>query len=308
MKQGSLIWSCAVLTSTALLGCVPGDTGGGGGLGSFSRGFAFLRDRDVYVADDSNVSNPLVLTMTGDNQNPSLSKDGRRVVFVRGGSELWVVNTTNGATPSRVLAADSSRMNLRTPVFSPDGSSIVFAYDRSGLSYLGRVNADGTGSVTNLSSSPWYTGPSFYPDGSAVLVANGSSPSRADQIVRVAMDGTTQTIQSLTGSEACSIANRVAVSPDSTRAAFDAQIVSGGYCIGPIRIFVISLFLGNPTRLTNYADPAIDGFPTWVGNSQVGYSSNFGGADQVYVLSAAASMTSGSLKVPTASQPYYGPN
>ena len=54
MKQRSLSWSCAVLTFT-LTGCVPGDTGGGGGLGGFTRGFAFVRDRDIYVADDSNV-------------------------------------------------------------------------------------------------------------------------------------------------------------------------------------------------------------------------------------------------------------
>jgi hypothetical protein len=92
--------------------------------------------------------------------------------------------------------------------------------------------------------------------------------------------------------------------------AFDAQTLSGGNCIGPIRTFVMDLFSRAVNRLTNYpADQsANDGFPTWVGNDQVGFSSNVGGADQVYVIPANADRSSGSLKVPTASQPYYGPN
>jgi len=307
MKQRALIWSCAVLTFTALTGC--SDNGGGSGLGSFSRGFAFVRDRDIYVADDSdtNVSHPLELTTSADNQNPSLSKDGRQAVFVRGGAELWVVNTTNGAVPSRLLAANSSRTNLRTPVFSPDGTTIVFAYDSGGVSSLATVTTNGTGQVCRLTSSNSYMSPSFYPDGTAVLAVKLSSQNY-DQLVRVPLNGAMpQPVATSLGSDACSIENRVAVSPDGTKATFDARTRSGGTCIGPVRIFVVNLSGGPPVRLTDYVDPATDGFPTWVGNSQVGYSSDFGGADEVYLLSTSAG-SSPRLKIPTASQPYYGPN
>ncbi len=313
MNQRLLVWNCAVSLSLAVAGCIPGDSGGGGGLGSFARGFAFVRERNIYVVDDSdvNASHPLALTTTGDCQNPSLSTNGRRLVFVRGpsdASELWAVNTTSGATPSLVLGADPSRANVRTPVFSPDGNTIVFAYDSGGVSYLARVNADGSGMFAQFTSSNSYTGPSFL-DGSGVIAAQGPSRSTYNQIVRVPLNGTTpQPIVSSLGPEACSIANRVAVSPDGSKVAFDARTRSSGSCSGPTRIFVVNLSGGLPTRLTDYVDPATDGFPTWVGNSQVGYSSNFRGADQIYVLPASASMTSGSLKVPTASQPYYGPN
>ena len=306
MKQPTLI-CCAVLTFTALTGC--GDNGGGGGLGSFSRGFAFVRDRDIYVADDSdtNVSHPLELTTSADNQNPSLSKDGRQAVFVRGGAELWMVTTTNGM-PSRLLAADSSRTNLRTPVFSPDGTTVAFAYDSGGISYLATVSANGTGQVSRLTSSNSYMSPSFYPDGTAVLAVKLSSQLNYDQLVRVPLNGTMpQPVVTSLGSDACSIENRVAVSPDGTKATFDARTHSGGTCIGPVRIFVVGLPGGSPVRLTDYVDPATDGFPTWVGNNQVGYSSDFGGADEVYLLSTSAGM-SPHLKIPTASQPYYGPN
>ena len=63
------------------------------------------------------------------------------------------------------------------------------------------------------------------------------------------------------------------------------------------------------TRLVFYpAQPlANETFPTWVGISQVGYSSDFGGNDQVYVIASSAMNGSGALKVPSAIEPFYAP-
>jgi Tol biopolymer transport system component len=308
MGKRLLVSSCAALVAIEIAGCVPGDSGGGGGLGSFSRGFAFVRERNVYVADNSDYAHPLQLTTNGNTQQPSLSPDGRQVVFVQGGNELDVVAASNGASPRRVLFASGGRANFRTPVISPDGNSIVFSYDRNSVSYLGRVGMDGTG-FQELTSGQSYIGPSFYPDGASVLAAAGSSFSAFNQLVRVNLNTRSVTVVAGTlGSEACSVVNRVAVSPDGSRATFDARISS---CSGPVRIFVVDLSNGrvNP-RLTNYpADPnADDGFPTWVGADQVGFSSSVGGAEQVYVLPAASTLSSGRLTLPSASEPYYGPN
>ena len=121
------IWCCAVVIAVGLAGCVPGDSGGGGGLGSFSRGFAFVRDREIYVADNADYQRPTQLTTSRDNQYPSLSRDGRRVVFVHGGNQLFVVPASNSLSPARVPES-SGGSNLKTPVFSPDGNSIVFAF------------------------------------------------------------------------------------------------------------------------------------------------------------------------------------
>ncbi len=312
MIKQPLAFALAFCVAIGLMGCVPGDSGGGGGLGSFSRGFAFVRDRDIYVADNSDYNHPLQLTTSGDDGHPSLSRDGRRVVFVHGGNELDVVTASNGASPSRVLPASNGQANFRTPVFSPDGSTIVFAYDRNSVAHLGRVNVDGTGFQELTGNQSFLGGPSFYPDGASVLAIAGSTPSLYNQLVRVNVStGAVTPVANSLGSEACSIANRVAVSPDGSRATFDARILSGGACVGAVHIFVLNLSSGtvNP-RLTNYvAEPnADDGFPTWVGSDQVGFSSNVGGPDNVYVLPANAMMTSGGFKLQSASEPYYGPN
>lgn len=299
----------------AAMGCVPADTGGGGGVGSFSRGFVLIRgDRNVYLADSSNFSDLIQITTSGSNRHPSLSRDGRQIVFVHSGNELDLVRATSGAVATTLYPARSGQSNLRTPVFSPDSSFVVFAYDRSGTSYLARINVDGSrSSFRELTSAPIsYGAPSFYSDGSSVLAIAGSSSSDYRQLVRVDVNtGTATNVASNLGTQACSIANRAAISPDGTRAALDGRLFSAGSCSGAVRIFVMTL-LGTQTlsQLTSYpAEPsANDGFPTWVGADQVGFSSSVGGADNVYILPASGSMISGGLRVPSAIEPYYGPN
>jgi Tol biopolymer transport system component len=195
-------------------------------------------------------------------------------------------------------------------VFSPDGTSIVFSYDRNSFGFLGKVNADGSG-IQEFTLPMSVSSPSFYADGNNVLVIRRSASFFYDQLAKVNL--ITQTITGLAsslGTEACAIANRAVLSPDGTKAAFDARTSVGGSCAGPSRIFVMLLPSGPVNQLTDYpATPnTSDGFPTWVGLDQVGYTSTFGGAEQVYTLPASTTKSSGSLKVPTASEPWFGPN
>ena len=94
---------------------------------------------------------------------------------------------------------------------------------------------------------------------------------------------------------------------------FAALLITGGKLgdlYGRRRIFVIGLSSQTVTRLTDYpADPtANDSFPTWVGSTQVGFSSDTGGNDQVYELASTAMMSSGGLVLPSAIEPWFGPN
>ncbi len=302
-----------------LCACLPdggggggGGAGGGGGTNNFAKGFTFVRkdDRNLYVSDQSDYNTVSALTTGGGVHQPSLSQDGARVVFVlQSGtaSEIDVVSATGG-TPSTVVstATQPTLSNLRTPVLSPDGSKVVFAYDMGAGSALAVVNVDGSGLQTLAGGSLSYSSPSFYPDGLSVLAATGSSASNLSQMEKVTLaSGQSTNVTSTLGLEAMSVANRVVISPDGTQAAFDGRLSSGAS-----RIFVINLSSQTVHRLTDYpADPtANDTFPCWVGTGEVGFSSDTGGNDQVYQLAATSNLGSGGLVLPSAIEPWFGPN
>jgi hypothetical protein len=64
------------------------------------------------------------------------------------------------------------------------------------------------------------------------------------------------------------------------------------------------------TQLTDHPDElsALDEFPAWQGSDKVSFSSNYGGADQVYALSATSNKGSGGLVVVKAIEAWFGPN
>ena len=324
MRVAALLWTGVLASGCGLLGGGGGTGGGAGGGGgtnmiSFSKGYVFVRkdDRNVYLADEKDLQTTARLTTAGGARHPSLSRDGKRVVFARTvGSETELATvSTSGGTSTTVLASSATAKNFRNPVFSNDGAQLFFSYDVGAGTLVGVVNIDGTGFKSVGTSSLSYASPSVFspPDGGSsgadagtdVLVGAGSTFSSLLQIEKVnSASGAGSNVSSMLGTEAQGIANRIVISPDGTRAAFDGRMQTGG-----TRIFVINLTSKTVTRLTDYpADPdANDSFPCWVGNEKVGFSSDTGGNDQVYALPATAMNSSGGLTLPSAVEPWYGP-
>ncbi len=308
----SLLVSLAVLASLGGCGFLDPDGSGGGtgGLTSFTEGFAFVRkdDRNVYVTDKADgFQEVMQVTSSGGNKHPCLSRDGKQVLFVHAtsnGSELQLATLGSSAAPSVVLASDTARRNFRNPVFSPDGTVIVFAYDKGAASYLGKVSPSGVGFEELGSGTLSYSSPSFYPDGKAVLAAAGNPSSGYTQLERVDLASGAGTNVTSSLGDAASIVNRAVLSKDGTRVAFDGRLSSGAS-----RIFVFELSSKSTRQLTDYpGDPnAVDSFPTWVGAAEVAFSNDLGGSDQVYSISATASNGSGKLKRASAIEPWYGP-
>jgi TolB protein len=313
-----------VLLVAALLCCacdlLPGGGGGlGGGAGgggvdvTFNKGFAFVRkdDKNVYVSDQSDFSTVFRLTTEGGARQPSLSKDGRRVVFVRSlNNDTEIVTLpSSGGTPSTVLAASSTATarNFKNPIFNADGTRIIFGYEEGASGSLGIVNTDGSGFARLAGGSALtYAAPSLYADGMSVLAAAGSSTSQLTQLEKIALaTGAATNVASTLGNEAFSIASRAVVSPDGSKAVFDARLSSGS-----VRIFVIDLTSKVVNRVTDYpAEPnANDSAPCWMGPDKVCFSSDSGGNDQLYALPADSMRTSGGLQLPSATEPWFGPN
>jgi TolB protein len=315
-----------VVVAVGLFGaCEPLDDGGGGGAGDvlFDKGFAFVRedDRNVFVVDDDGDPNsPQKLTDIGNVYFPSVSRgQGRSVVFVqRAGtsSSLMTVPTSGGVEATLLRANDPvcprGCNNFRTPVFSPDGTSVVFVFNpsNSSVTSLGQVNTDGSNFrelTPNTTIS--YGAPSFLPNGSAVLAPAGSSLSNLNQLARVPLTGGgSPTFSSLSG-EASVVANRVVVSPDGTQVAFDGRLSSGG-----LRIFVAPLTtsgVGATRRLTNYSGTAVqESWPSWMSTTQLGflYVDSSGGNPGIYRATVGATPSNSVTPlVPSAAEPSYGP-
>jgi TolB protein len=282
------------------------ESGGGGGTGevSFTRGLVFLRGsaRDILVADASDYSATQPLTSGGGFRHPSLSPDGDAVAFTDStGSRLMRVST-RGGSPATVLDADNTFRNLRNPAFTPDGTGIVFVYDSGGASYLGQVSADGTGGAFQLAGGGAlsYGSPSFSKGGKLLAVAGSSGNSFTQlELINPANGATTPVLNNL-GGEALQVVNRAVLSPDGTRAAFDGRVASGN-----TRLFVVDLASRTVRQLSIGAGN--QSFPSWVGNTQLAFTSDEGGSDQVYLVPVDGS-GSASLTVPSATEPMYGPN
>lgn len=305
-----------------LSACEPIDDGGGGGGGGnvlFTRGFVFVReaDRNVYVVDDQGDANsPQRLTSSGGALHPSVSRNGRSVVYVQQtstGFEVRTAPTDASANPSTVFASGGTQCpsctNFRFPAFNPTNNVIVFAFNRgTGTNFgLARVNADGSGfqELTAGSTALSFGAPSFFPDGQSVLAPAGSSSFDLRQLARVSLSGGSPTfITNTLGSEAQVVVNRAVVSPDGRQVALDGRVGSSG-----TRIFVGALSPFGPLRaVTDHPGEAgaQDTFPSWVNTTQVGFLSNAGGSQNIYRVTLTGTVGPGTLVIPSAAEPSYG--
>ena len=285
-----------------------GGGGGGGGNIDFVKGIVHVRkdDRNLYIADEKDYSRVQQLTGGGGVFTPSLSADGKVVAFVaRSGTESAIATIpARGGDFAQVFKATTTVRNVRSPIFTPDGTRIVFAYDEGASAVIGIVNLDGSGFEKVAGGTISYQSPSFLPDGS-LLVAAGSPGSGFTQVERIDLTNmTASNVASTLGNDAQQITSRIVASPDGKFAAFDGRLGSGSS-----RIFVMDLTTKVVTQLTDYpSEPnAVDSSPAWVGNGSVAFSSTTGGADQVYVLPADSVKTSGGLTLPKAIEPWFGP-
>ncbi len=305
------LWSAALVVVLTVSACSLLNGGGGGGgagggtAGPFVSGYASVRrdDRNLLLTDERDVNAPSQLTTTGGVSTPSFSRDGRVLVFSRkvGQDSELVTVAVSGGTPSTVLRSTPNQQNLRTPAFSPDGTRIAFAYDENQVSSsIGLVNVDGSNFTRLIGGGALaYGSPTWFPDGQSLLVSTGNAGLMQTQVERVNVaTGQTTGITNTLGNEALAIAGRLVVSPDGTRAIFDGRVSSNA-----TRIFLLTLASRTVTRLRSPPATVNDSSPTWIDAQTIAFSSDEGGADQVYRQSLTAS--SPTLALPLAIEPAF---
>lgn len=95
--------------------------------------------------------------------SPAISPDGAQVVFVRS-FELWIMNLDG--TGQRKLSNDPFGQ-AHNASFSPNGSKIMYSFNKNLNTSIYIMNSDGTG-LTQVSASGRYS-PRFSPDGKKIV-------------------------------------------------------------------------------------------------------------------------------------------
>ena len=167
-------------------------------------------------------------------------------------------------------------------------------------SKVGLINVDGTNARVLTTGGLAQGSPSFTPDGTAVIVASGNPGLGFTQIERVTLS--TMSVTNVTNvlGDALSIANRLVVSPDGSKAVYDGVVSSGA-----TRIFVIDLSTRGISIPWAGEAGANDSFPCWLSGTAIAFSSDSGGNDSIYKANLPTS-AGVSLLVPKAIEPWYG--
>jgi Tol biopolymer transport system component len=217
---------------------------------------------------------------------PGASPDDAQLVFQsnrNGKDQVFVLDMDDGA----IRQLTDLPGGAESPVFSPDGKSIVFAaYVGEGNNDVFVMNADGSG-IRQLTDGPGYDGhPHWSADGGRVVFnSDRTSPDpdaswseRWHEIFSVKTDGSD--IRQHTRCKA--VCTYGSLSPDGKKVLYRKVIRAAGFNWGlsgiekNSEIFIADADGGNEVNLSNNA--AFDGWPVWSPDgSQVAFASNRSG-------------------------------
>ncbi len=210
--------------------------------------------------------------------DPSLSPDGRRMVFltvVAGVQQLF----TSDVDGRNVRQITREPFDHEDPAWSGDGRKIAFVSDANGGQVISMMNPDGSGVEALSPATVHAIHPSWAPDSASVLycTTDDLDPPRKNESDIYRVDVATHAVSKLiTGG----INTYPVMSPDGRRIAF-RKILDGSNS----EVFVADADGSNPRNLTH--DPAFDGWPAWSPDgTRIAFASNRGGNQQIYVMDA----------------------
>lgn len=216
---------------------------------------------------------------------PSLSPDGKRVLFQSNRSGVFEIFTMDPDGKNiRQLTFD--RVDNNSPAWSPDGKRIVFASGRDNdESDIYIMDADGRNEKRLTSAPGDDSHPHFSPDGKKIIYNSPrSSPDlNADwsdqwhEIYIMNTDGTDQ--QKITSLR--SVTTFPSVSPDGKKICFRMVVREQGLNWDMTEskrnseVFVANMDGSDAVNISKNA--AFDGWPVWLNNDKVLFSSNRSG-------------------------------
>jgi len=243
------------------------------------RQIAFERDSSVWIVNlDGTGAKKLTAGVF-----PSISSDGTRVAFntteKNGDRHIAVITIATGETK---VFHEVPGDNSFGPVFSPDGSQIVFMqYDGGGWS-LGLISSDGTGFRVlkrPANKEDAFYSPAWASDGKSIFCQNMT------KIHRLSLDGTstaTWEIEKVIPNGDMSSSGRIAVSPNGQRFLLGIDMNEEAHrkgWEGPLpAVWMLDLATQKPVRLTPKSLFGWDG--CWLDDENVLFISQAAGEKQ----------------------------
>lgn len=254
---------------------------------------AFLSDRDnttgvysIYIMDADGGRVRRLTNDGGNDYTPQWSPDGNFIAFrsmMSGGSDIYSVAVDG----SQLTNLTNNPAEDWSPSWSPDGSLIAFQTDRDGNWEIYTMNADGSGQTNLTNDLADDEMPFWKPDSeeSARVSTNNKLAfiaSTGDDMALFTIEAAGTNLTQLT-QETLLIMNPV-WAPDGQKIAFEG--CAGGSMSAdcpPGVSFEIYVVNQDGSNLVNISkDPSMDRYPTWLSSSEIAFSSNRTGKEEIY--------------------------
>ncbi len=235
---------------------------------------AFVRGGRLWQVDSDGENATPLGTEAG--LSPAWHPTGRYVAFARpsdAGYQIGVRDLQTGT--SRTITRTTSGSNI-TPIFSPDGTTLVYAYGEGDGTDLYAVDAFAGGPPRRISAGRGTDNalPSFSPDGRRIAFTSGRI--RNPEIYISDADGTNVDLLTTTGFGDQQYRSNPAWSPDGRTVAFQSQLD------GRFQIMTISL---RDRSVRQYTSDSQNEDPHWAPDGRhLVFTSRRTGSEQLWVL------------------------
>lgn len=224
---------------------------------------------------DADGANAIAVTTTGTAMSPAWHPKATHMAYMQFGSAGTQIVIKEIGGPTRILSSTPGGLNT-TPVFSPDGYTMIYAHAAESGADLFAVNAFGSEPARRVTVGRGSdnTQPTFSPDGRRIAFT--SSRSGHPEVYISDADGTNADILTTFNFGDQSYRGSPDWSPDGRLIAFQTQIA------GRFQIATISL---RDRSIKQYTSEGVNEDPSWAPDSRhLVFTSDRGGTRQLWIL------------------------